>query len=107
MDGDDWALSNRRGERRRARWQAGRSADGHHDALLTIGVRRDAPVDAITAALRQAAVSAGLDTIESESGLALLQAWSSGRARAASCSSAASGRGVAAVAVSLCVEIKQ
>ena len=44
----------------------GALADGHYDALLTVGVRRDATVDKCTAALRQAAVSAGLDTIESE-----------------------------------------
>ena len=68
IDGDDWAPPRRNAVNAGAlAGKRGALADGHYDALLTVGVRRDAPVDAITAALRQAAVSAGLDTIESES----------------------------------------
>ena len=68
VDGDDWAPPKRGAVNAGAlAGKRGALADGHYDALLTVGVRRDAPVDAITAALRQAAVSAGLDTIESES----------------------------------------
>lgn len=44
----------------------GALAEGHYDALITVGVRRDAPVDACTAALRRAASSAGLTTVEAE-----------------------------------------
>ena len=67
MDGDDWAPPKIKAVNAGAlAGKRGALADGHYDALLTVGVRRDAPVDAITAALRQAAVSAGLDTIESE-----------------------------------------
>ena len=66
VDGDDLAPPKRGAVNAGALCgRRGALADGHYDALLTIGVRRDAPVDAITAALRQAAVTAGLDTIES------------------------------------------
>ena len=69
VDGDDWAPPKRNNAVNASALagKRGALADGHYDALLTVGVRRDAPVDAITASLRQAAVSAGLDSIESES----------------------------------------
>ena len=66
-DGDDWAPPRRNVNAGALAGKRGALADGHYDALLTVGVRRDATVDKCTAALRQAAVSAGLDTIESES----------------------------------------
>ena len=67
VDGDDWAPPRRNAVNAGALCgRRGALADGHYDALLTVGVRRDATVDKCTAALRQAAVSAGLDTIESE-----------------------------------------
>ena len=68
VDGDDWAPPRRNAVNASAlAGKRGALADGHYDALLTVGVRRDATVDNCTAALRQAAVSVGLDTIESES----------------------------------------
>ena len=67
VDGDDCAPPRRAVDAGALAGKRGALADGHYDALLTIGVRRDATVDKCTAALRQAAVSAGLDTIESES----------------------------------------
>ena len=69
VDGDDWAPPKRNNALNAGALagKRGALADGHYDALLTVGVRRDATVDKCTAALRQAAVSAGLDTIESES----------------------------------------
>ena len=67
VDGDDWAPPRRAAVNAGAlAGKQGALADGHYDALLTVGVRRDATEDKCTAALRQAAVSAGLDTIESE-----------------------------------------
>jgi len=66
VDGDDWAPPRRNVNAGALAGKRGALADGHYDALLTVGVRRDATVDKCTAALRQAAVSAGLDTIESE-----------------------------------------
>ena len=69
VDGDDWAPPKPTRGAVNAGALAGKQgalADGHYDALLTVCVRRDATVDKCTAALRQAAVSAGLDTIESE-----------------------------------------
>ena len=68
VDGDDWAPPKRNNAVNAGALagKQGALADGHYDALLTVGVRRDATVDKCTAALRQAAVSAGLDTIESE-----------------------------------------
>lgn len=44
----------------------GALAEEHYDALITVGVRRDAPVDACTVALRRAASHAGLTTVEAE-----------------------------------------
>ena len=67
VDGDDWAPPRRNAVNASAlAGKRGALADGNYDALLSVGVRRDATVDKCTAALRQAAVSAGLDTIESE-----------------------------------------
>ena len=66
VDGDDWAPPRRNVNAGALAGKRGALADGHYDALLTVGFRRDATVDKCTAALRQAAVSAGLDTIESE-----------------------------------------
>ena len=111
VDGDDWAPPTRKAVNAGAlAGKRGALADGHYDALLTVGVRRDATVDKCTAALRQAAVTAGLDTIESEqagyvraSGVVLR----AGDARCELQLCCVGSRRVAAVAVWLRVEIKQ
>ena len=112
VDGDDWAPSKRNNAVNAGALagKQGALADGHYDALLTVGVRRDATVDKCTAALRQAAVSAGLDTIESEtagyvraSGVVLR----AGDARCELQVCCVGSRRVAAVAVWLRVEINQ
>ena len=111
VDGDDWAPPKRAAvDAGELAGKQGALADGHYDALLTVGVRRDAPVDAITAALRQAAVSAGLDTIESESAGYVRASGVVLRAGDARCElqlCCVGSRRVAAVAVWLRVEINQ
>ena len=109
VDGDDWAPPRRGAVNAGAlAGKQGALADGHYDALLTVCVRRDATVDKCTAALRQAAVSAGLDTIESESAGYVRASGVVLRAGDARCElqlCVVGSRRVAAVAVWLRVEI--
>ena len=112
VDGDDWAPPKRNNALNAGALagKRGALADGHYDALLTVGVRRDATVDKCTAALRQAAVSAGLDTIESEKAGYICASGVVLRAGDARCElqlCCVGSRRVAAVAVWLRVEINQ